>query len=309
MRNMFHISMSSHDEVMYRSEEDLIYGFNTIALAAYETESRLLADAELSTHNHMVLSTDCPEEVVSMSRYSYSKYYNTKYHRSGRIGERTPFITPLNGIVRQTAAISYVKRQGLHHGLSSTPFGYKFCSANVIFQKDLGKGPTQAAMKRRRPLISRSAKLPESFRFDENGQILREDALDVAYVQELYMTPRNFLFQMNRFSDETWIRDQTEESATDPFVTLEVIEKCVAGLDMKKILLNEKGRLNKEVMLDLEICSIIDYEMVPRYSGDCFSTIYDLDMDVRRKIGNEIWQRYGPNKCNITQIRRCAVIY
>lgn len=308
MRNMFHISISSHDEVMYRDEDDLIYGFNTIALAAYETESRLLADAELTTHNHQVLSTDYPDKVVSLLRYSYSKYFNAKYHRSGRLGERAPFITPLIGIVRQTTAISYVNRQALHHGLSSTPFGYRYCSANVIFQKELGKEPTQAALRRRRPLISRSAKLPESFRFDEKGMILREDALDVAYVQELYITPRNFLFQMNRFTDEAWIREQSEESEADPFVTLDVIEKGVEELDMKKLLINEKGRLNKELMTDLEICSIIDKELVPRYSENETSTIYDLDMAARRKIGNEIWRRYGPYKCNLAQIRRCAVI-
>ena len=33
MRKTFHISLSSHNEVMFRDEADLIRGFNSLALA------------------------------------------------------------------------------------------------------------------------------------------------------------------------------------------------------------------------------------------------------------------------------------
>ena len=41
MRKTCHLCLSSHDEVMYRSEADLIIGFNCLAIAVLETESRI----------------------------------------------------------------------------------------------------------------------------------------------------------------------------------------------------------------------------------------------------------------------------
>ena len=42
MRKTYHVSLSSHDEVLFRNEADLIRGFNCLALATLETDSRLL---------------------------------------------------------------------------------------------------------------------------------------------------------------------------------------------------------------------------------------------------------------------------
>lgn len=307
MRNSYHVCLSSHEEVMYRSQEDLIYGFNCIAIAAYETGSRLIADAELTTHNHTVVQSDKIEDFVFSARYPYAKHFNKKYHRKGRLGEKIPFITTLEGYVRLTAAVSYVNRQGLHHGLSSTPFGYKYCSSNAVFCTELGK-ETNPPQEKNTPLLSRWKKIPESFRVDYNGMILREDALDINYLHEIYLTPRNFLYQMNRLTDETWVNEQIKESQTLPIVTLETIESNVDGFDLKKMLINEKGRQRYDLLSDLDLCQIIDYEYVPEMAKGDGLTIYDFEMKKRRDIGNKLWSKYGPMRCSSKQIRRCAVI-
>ena len=64
---------------MYRSEADLNMGFNCLALAALETESRLMAEGFMTTHNHSLAQTDNFKELMYRSRYAYARYFNTKY--------------------------------------------------------------------------------------------------------------------------------------------------------------------------------------------------------------------------------------
>ena len=144
MRKTVHLCLSSHDEVMYRSEADLIMGFNCLALAVLETESRLLAEGFMTTHHHYLAQTDHFKELMYRSRYAYARYFNAKYSRNGQLGERQYFSQEIEGLFHTTAALNYVIRQGLHHGLTSTPFEYPHCSANAFFRKELGRhGETQ----------------------------------------------------------------------------------------------------------------------------------------------------------------------
>ena len=139
MRKTYHICIASHDEVLYRSEADMIRGFNCLAETVLFTESRLLAEGFMSTHRHIIVQTDDPVDFVQRDRYAYSRYFNARYGRSGRLGERQAFITEIEGLVRLLTALNYVNRQGLHHGLVATPFAYPHCSVNSFFQKDFGK--------------------------------------------------------------------------------------------------------------------------------------------------------------------------
>ena len=57
-----------------------------------------------------------------------------------------------------------VIRQGLHHGLASTPFDYPYCSANAFFRKALGKtGPVDLCDKNQEyKFLPHRKTLPES---------------------------------------------------------------------------------------------------------------------------------------------------
>ena len=99
-------------------------GFNCLALAVLETESRLLAEGFIPTHTHKLVQTDDYKELMRRERYSYSRYFNAKYSRKGRIGEKEYFRLETEGLFHTQTALSYVIRQGLHHGLANTPFAY-----------------------------------------------------------------------------------------------------------------------------------------------------------------------------------------
>lgn len=319
MRQTYHFCISSHDEVMFRSESDLIRGFNCFALAVLETESRALADGHLTTHLHGCAQSDDIDELIRRDRYSYTRYFNYKYHRKGPLGEAKPCLTELIGPKRTVTAVSYVNRQGLHHGLSASPFGYSHCSANAIFRKELGKSWIQPTLRvsQRAKYLPWDKQLKQVYRMTTDGQLFREDIIDVEYVEELYITPRNFLYQMNRFSNENWRLEQSDEGGGTPPVTLEMIENGVADFDLQAMLTNEKGWVDRNRMTDLEMCEFIDSEYLPEHFKGVRS-IYQLSESQRRSMGNTIYRMsstVAPGICSlkgrtftISQLMRCAVI-
>lgn len=319
MRQTYHFCVSSHDEVMFRSESDLIRGFNCFALAVLETESRALSDGHMTTHMHGCVQTDYLDELIRRNRYSYTRFFNSKYHRKGPIGEAEPFFTELKGVKRINTALSYTNRQGLHHGISTTPFGYPHCSANAFFRKDLGKDitPELISNSKRFRYIPGEKSLSSEFRMSANGLLLREDIIDVAYVEELYVTPRNFLYQMNRCSNEGWKQEQLEEMADTPPITLDLMENSVADFNLQSCLTNEKGWINNNRMTDLELCEYIDKIYIPAHFRG-IESVYQLTDNQRKSMGNDIYKMSPPiapgqfslndRTFTLSQLKRCAVI-
>lgn len=306
MRNTYHICLASHDEVLHRSVEDYIYDVNCFAVAVHRTDSRALADAFMSTHDHSCVQTDDIKYFSFIRRNAYTRYFNAKYERKGRLGDTDCFITELEGIRRIVTAVSYVNRNPLHHGLTSTPFGYKYCSANAIFRRELGKGSIEPAANQhiRHRFLPRNCSLPDSFRVDESGMILQDDIIDVRYVEELYVTPRSYLYMMNRYSDEKWMKEQLEEDPLRPAVTLDMIEQASLDESVECMKSNEHGRVNLSSMTDLELCGIIDNEYVPLYGK---SSVYHLTDGEKAEVGNKLWSRFR-RSVSEKQIRRCLIV-
>jgi len=306
MRNTYHICLASHDEVLHRSVEDYIYDVNCFAVAVHRTGSRALADAFMSTHNHSCVQTDDIRQVSFIRRNAYTRYFNAKYGRKGRLGDPDIFVTRLEGIRHIVAAVSYVNRNPLHHGLTSTPFSYKYCSANTVFRKELGKEltPPTANQQIRHRFLPRNCSLPDSFRIDESGMILQEDIIDVNYVEELYVTPRSYLYMMNRYSDEKWMKEQLEEDPLRPAVTLDMIEQAGNDESVERMKANEHGHVNLSSITDLELCGIIDNEYIPLYDK---CSVYHLSDGEKSEIGNKLWARYG-RRVSEKQIKRCLIL-
>lgn len=268
MRKAYHICLSSHAEVLFRDDADFAVGFNYLAEAVCFTDSRLLSDGLMSSHWHIIVLSENPKALVKKFRYAYTRYFNAKYNRTGRLGEKEVFFTVIEGIHRLTAALNYVNRQGLHHGVTATPFGYPHCSANAFFRDDLGRHAPDARSlilpERRHRYLLKETSVPKNSRMHESGLLLREDVLDTAYVEQVYLTARNYLYQMNKLSGERSLDEQKKEDSDTPLITIDLIEKGTPGFDVKRMLTNEQGRINKTLMTDKELCELIDDIYVPR---------------------------------------------
>lgn len=199
-----------------------------------------------------------------------------------------------------------MNRNPLHHGQTSTPFGYRFCSANAVFRKELGQGDFRYELRnsKKNQLIPNNCSLPEGYRIDCSGMILQEDIIDVRYVEELYVTPRSFLYMMNRYSDENLVREQIEEDPSRPAVTLDVIEQGIEEESVERMLSNEKGRVNLALLTDMELCGMIDNEYVPKYGK---ISVYHLADKEKATIGNDLWRKLG-RRTSEKQIKRCLVM-
>lgn len=290
MRQTYHLCLSSAEEVLFRSQDDFNYGFNCLACAILETESRLLGDGFMTTHFHSGLQSDNCNQVINIQRNAYSRHFNAKYHRKGSLGEKKPFILPVEGLRHIIAMLSYVIRQPLHHGISETPFDYPNSSANSIFRKELGKGePLLLPENQKYKFIPRSARNQDlqNYRMSNEGVFVREDIIDTDYVEELFISPRSYLYNMNRLSDNSWQLEQMEDKNGSVPIELSMIEPKYFNMD--KMLKSESGRIDRRWMGDLELCRIIDNIILPKYFNNNMISIYQLERNERERIGNMIW--------------------
>ncbi|MBO7584775.1 MAG: hypothetical protein J6T09_03815 [Bacteroidales bacterium] len=296
---IYHVCLSSHKEVMFRSPEDFRIAFNCLATAALSTNSRLLADGFMTTHYHVLVQTTSLKEFVRRTRYAYARYFNTKNHRTGRLGEERYFNLVIDGHHHSIAALNYVIRQGLHHGVATTPFEYPYCSAGAYFRQELGRFITPPLMKdhNRHRYLPSNVKIPTNYRMSADGQLLREDILDVTWVEQAYVTPKNFLFQMGKFADAKDIQNQKEENQLPP-VTMETIEAGVPGFSLSEAEAFERSKGNPRAMTDLELCAYIDTQLLPKSlrqqpaaTSQPAASIYLLSQPERAKLANWIWRK------------------
>lgn len=304
MKRSYHICISGGDELYCRDEEDYIRCFNSLAMAIAETESSLLAESIMSNHLHECVRTVAPKVLVESQRRKYARYFNAKYKRTGRLGERMPHVIDLNGLYHHLAALSYVLRNSLHHGIAPTPFAYPHCSARAIFRNDIGFDHEKDILPEfnvRAHLPSRS-RCPNGWRMDKSGLILREDVIDAVDVEHMFGTPRNYLFYMNRLSGEEWAREQEKDNGHALPITISTIENGIRYQDVEQMLRNEHGRNDYRKMDDIGLCHLIDKVIIPEYGKE---SVYLLSNDEKCRIANYLFEtRRLPEK----QIRRCLAI-
>ena len=305
MKESYSICFTSHEEVMFRDEADHGMFINIMAIEGYRTESEILSDAEMSNHVHINAFTRQPMVFASRTRMAYTKYFNGKYGRKGRMGEKGTYVLKAEGFNHQLVLLNYIFRNGLHHCAAATAFGYPFSSIQEMFAVDLGRIPQPAVYTSRADIatfLPRFADFPDSYEMDGNGVFLRRCFVETRRVEQYYATPRNFLYQMNRLTDESWIEEQKRDGTGSP-ITLADVEP---GLDKKgiaELLNNEYGRnFNRTRMQDLDVCRLIDRDFLPGFG---VSSVYYLTDSQKKRIARTLQCEYRlPEK----QIQRCLVL-
>jgi hypothetical protein len=236
-------------------------------------------------------------------RMPYAKYFNHKYGRTGSIGEPVHFSTEIEGLHHLLAAMSYILRNGLHHGLVPIAYGYPHCSINAIFQKEMGKSPRQDLIPQSSFYrhIGRNASFPERYKMSSSGLFLRESVLDIAQVENMFATPRAFDFYMNRKTSEDWIKEQGKDGNEADLVTLELIESKVQLTSIKDMLVFESGRSDYRRISDIELCLEIDKITREHFKKP---SIYALTLEEKMKIARHLREKYHTSSA---QLSRCLL--
>jgi hypothetical protein len=165
-------------------------------------------------------------------------------------------------------------RNALHHGVSATPFGYRYSSIRALFREELGyfEDPKLMPKKSQYHFLPGNDPLPDGFKMDASGLILPQSVIDIADVEHQFSTARTFLYYMNRLSGEAWEKEQLQDAVNAPPVTIEQIESTIRYQDLKTMLGNEHGRANYKAMNDIQVCDIIDKMLVD-------SSVYEVSQD------------------------------
>lgn len=277
MKN-YHFCISGGNEIMFRSEEDYIRAFNTLAITVAETGAFLNAESIMSTHTHICIRCDDVDAIAKQFWKAYTRYFNSRYGRHGALGGK-PHIVEIEGFNHWLTAICYVLRNAVHHGVAPTPFAYRHCSANAIFRKETGKPDITERLPRKSyyKYLPKGATIPTDYIMGTDGLIRRETVLALPEVEHMFGTPRSFLFHMNRLSSEEWKREQEKDNNNLAPVSLETIEQNASSQSMAEMLSHEHGRSNYKVMTDIELCTLIDTEILPSNGKESVYSLSDRE--------------------------------
>lgn len=303
MKKTYHVCLSAGEEIMFRDLEDYNRGFNCFALALYRSNSTGLVESFMSNHFHLMIQTEDPKEFMYNMRQPYSKYFNRKYCRNGRLGEKHHFQLEISGLHHHLAAMSYTLRNALHHGVSPIPYAYPHSSVNSIFRKEMGKTSDERLIPQKSyyRYIGRRAEYPSSYKMNKNGLFLRESVLDIAQVENMFVTPRSFDYYMGRKTSEDWQKEQSKDNLQIPPVRLEDIEAGARMQTLEAMMINENGKGNYRKISDIDLCIEIDQFILPEFGK---GSVYLLSDQEKRKIAELLYRKYHINEM---QIRRCLV--
>lgn len=302
MKKTYHLCLSGKHEVMFRCREDFIRGINCLSLAAIKTQSSLLAYSFMSNHVHSCLRTDCPEKFMKTFWYPYNRYFNARYGRVGRLGERDFFKMEIHGLYHLLTCIAYVLRNPMHHGVTGTPFGYPYTSIRSLFSKDFGWEDDMSDDlhgKYAYHYLPSHRRLPDGIRMTRNGMIHHRSVIDFADVEHQFSTARTFLYYMNRLSGEKWEMEQSQDAISLPPITLHTIENGITYQDIRAMLVNEHGRSNYDAISDEGLCQDIDLVILPSFGR---KSIYALTFEEKKQIARHLLRRHH---ASMAQIARC----
>ena len=304
MKESYHICFTSHNEVMFRDEEDHGMFVNLMALRVFASEADLLADAEMSTHVHLNALISEPMSFASRLRMCYTKYFNAKYGREGRFGEKFTFLQRVEGFNHQLVVMNYIDRNGLHHAAAATALGYPYSSVRSMFARDIGLAEDPPVPMSRQDIaawLPRRSEFPDTFQMNAKGVFVRSSFMELRQAEYFYGSPRNFLYQMNRLTDETWERGQLEDNTGKP-IRLQDLEPADER-SIAQMLKNEYGKnFNPNTLQDMDVCRLIDRDLLPSYG---VTSVYQLTPSQKRRIARQLLNEF---RLPEHQIRRCLVL-
>ena len=270
---------------MFRDLDDYHRGFNCFAIALYKTNSAGLVESFMSTHMHLLVQTDSPKDFMMCFRLLYTTYFNKKYGRSGKLGERLHFTMEVVGYHHLLAAMSYILR-------------------NAIFMREMGKRPEENLLPQKSyyRYLGRMAEYPDSYKMSEKGVFLRESVLDIPQVENLFVTPRMFNYYMSRKSSEEWEAEQSKDQNHSPLINIQSIETGVNTDPIEKLLLFENGKADYRKLSDIDLCTEIDKNILHKFGK---ASIYQLSSEEKKQIANHL---YNTLHLNTAQIRRCLAM-
>ena len=118
----------------------------------------------------------------------------------------------------------------------------------------------------------------------------------------MFVTPRNFDYHMGRKTSEDWYKEQEKDKSDSPIIRLETIEKGINLQPVESMLIHESGRSDYRKLTDLNLCRIIDKEILPEHG---IKSVYELSMREKTRLADYLHRTHHLGEA---QIRRCLAM-
>lgn len=189
--------------LLFACERDFMDGANMVAVSVHELALRLLADVEMNNHLHFVFEGAYEQVLVFVERFRkmMSRYQLAKGNPS--LNRWDIQIKSIDNLKYLRNALLYVFRNPSVAMRNCTPLGYKWSSAQLMFNENLyrySQGvPYNSLTYREKRLIAHSRELilPDSYRVLD-GMILRECFVDYERAESFFESAYQFFYQLGR---------------------------------------------------------------------------------------------------------------
>ena len=302
---MFHIVISSKDEVICRDFKDYTTMENHICFAAYRSGDKILAYAVMSNHIHIARVSTQPASFIRTLRLSYAMYFNGRYERRGTICGKYTYCKEVYGYPQQKTVISYILRNPMHHGICETPWQYPHSSISAYFRRSLSVnepftmdcGTAEPAESGHKDILLRCGTSRVSFPVDKTGRVLLRKFINASRVEHIFRTARNFIHCINRWNTEDWEKEQKKQFPEGEVFSLGNVEpEGITPLDTMRAY--ERASFQPHIS-DMEICRHIDRKILPRLGLTSYTK---LNNGQKQDIVQELQQTYHTGT---EQIYRC----
>lgn len=189
--------------LLFACERDFMDGANMVAVSVHELALRLLADVEMNNHLHFVFEGAYEQVLVFVERFRkmMSRYQLAKGNPS--LNRWDIQIKSIDDLKYLRNALLYVFRNPSVAMRNCTPLGYKWSSAQLMFNENLyrySQGvPYNSLTYREKRLIAHSRELilQDSYRVLD-GMILRECFVDYKRAESFFESAHQFFYQLGR---------------------------------------------------------------------------------------------------------------
>lgn len=189
--------------LLFACERDFMDGANMVAVSVHELALRLLADVEMNNHLHFVFEGAYEQVLVFVERFRkmMSRYQLAKGNPS--LNRWDIQIKSIDDLKYLRNALLYVFRNPSVAMRNCTPLGYKWSSAQLMFNENLyrySQGvPYNILTYREKRLIAHSRELilQDSYRVLD-GMILRECFVDYKRAESFFESAHQFFYQLGR---------------------------------------------------------------------------------------------------------------
>lgn len=185
------------DRLWFKDSNDFKAAMNFVAVSTVITGVNVLAFILMSNHVHFVLYCHRPDAKIYIDTFKklYGVYYSRKnnvsnYLRRVKVDIRE-ISTADEGVEK---ALAYVQMNCVAANICLTPYFFPWGTGSCFFNENPRPGKSVKTLSRRAQIrmTKSKIKLPDSFRFGEDGYILPDSYVKKDFVESIFRTAKRY---------------------------------------------------------------------------------------------------------------------